>query len=61
MLEMNEIEPAETEWNAPIVIELKKNGLLAFGVYYRKLNAVTKVTHTPYPKWMRVLMCSETC
>lgn len=41
MLEMKVIEPAETEWDAPIVLAAKKDGSLRFCAYYRKLNAGT--------------------
>lgn len=38
---MNVIEPAQTEWAAPIVFDLKRDGVLRLCVDYRKLSAGT--------------------
>lgn len=42
MLSEAVIELAKTEWEAPIVLESKKDGFLWFCVHYRNLNAVNK-------------------
>lgn len=42
MLSENIIEPAQTEWTAPIVFVPRKYRTLGFCADYRKLNAVTK-------------------
>lgn len=43
MLAENTIEPAQTEWTAPIVIVPKKKKTPQFCSAYRKLNGVTKL------------------
>lgn len=42
MLALEVIEPAQTEWAAPIVSAPKQDGTVRFCVYYRKLHAVKK-------------------
>lgn len=49
MLSEEAIEQAQMECAAPIVLELKTDGLLPFPVDYRKLNAVAKRDFYPTP------------
>lgn len=46
-LKQEVIKPATTEWAAPIVSALKKDGILCIFVGYRRLNAVTKRVSYP--------------
>lgn len=47
MLNMDVIEPAQTEWASPIVSVPKKDGILRLCVDHSKLKAVT--IRDPYP------------
>lgn len=50
MLEADVIEPAISEWVAPIMFALKKDGSLQFCIDYRKLNAATIRDSYPIPR-----------
>jgi len=46
-LEADVIEPTSSEWGFPVVLVLKKDGILRFCVNYRLLNVVTKKDSCP--------------
>lgn len=50
MLEQGVIQPSSSPWASPIVLMAKKDGSTRFCVYYRKLNAVTKLDVLPLPR-----------
>ena len=50
MMEVDVIEPAVSEWAAPIVFAPKKDGSLRFCIDYRRLNAVTIRDSYPIPR-----------
>ena len=50
MLSLDVIEPANSEWAAPIVFAPKKCGALRFCIDYRRLNAVTLRDSYPIPR-----------
>lgn len=56
MLRMNIIEPAQTEWESPVVIATKKEGTLRFCDKFRKLNFDTM--RDSYPL-LRVKECID--
>lgn len=39
MLELRKIEPAQTEWDSPIVLRPKRDGTVRFRIDILKLNA----------------------
>lgn len=50
MLSQNVIEPAQTEWAAPIVFAPKKDGSLRICVNYRILSSLTRRYSYPIPR-----------
>lgn len=60
MPEMKVVEPAETEWAAPIVFAQKNGVSLTFRVDYRNPKAVSVHDYYPYHRWMRVSNHSRT-
>ena len=50
MIDADVIEPAETEWDSPVVIAPKADGSYRFCVDYRKLNSMTVRSTYPLPR-----------
>ncbi len=49
MLHQGVIQPSKSPWVSPIFLVTKRDGTTRFCVYYRKLNAVTKMNVYPLP------------
>ena len=47
MNQMRVIEPSNSEFNAPVVLVKKKDGINRFCIDFRKLNAITKLDPEP--------------
>lgn len=55
MLQLDAIEPAQSEWNNAMVIVKKPNGKIRYCIDARPLNAVTKRDAYPLPNLNRIL------
>jgi hypothetical protein len=44
------IEDSDSPWSSPVVLLRKKNGILRFGVEYKKLKNITNEDYFPLPR-----------
>lgn len=55
MLKLDVVEPSQSPWNSPVLLEKKSSGEYRFCFDGRKLNEVTKHDSYPLPKIDRIL------
>ena len=49
LLDQGLVEPARSDWNAPVLLVPKKDGTWCFAIDFRKVNALTRMDPTGIP------------